>query len=769
MMQTQFGERAVPASPVQTGQEVDAGIAMEDEQLNQFIEELQQVCRKTAITAAAVASIAQIEATQWVAKLEALFKKWGRRTEIISQVNSQIKEWFTQVNQVVESTKGRLQSMEADLVTFAGTDLIEVEDLLEAIVKVRKIVAQIDYCQANMEMKVGQTAVIAERIETAATKAEVEEVSVEAARETNEAILKTDRRLQAAVERLKQAYLEQKSTAVKVAEIARKESTKWVAQVKKILARAEEEPEIVSRMQVRVEKWLKQVSRAWMVESTSEQSYTTLSDMLTVARVQVIVQNTVEAIMETKKIFAQIETYQAEITAMKAARIAGQAEKTAQKREAAVILAKMVETEIEKKEETAKAAREEADIKTKAAAKAIAAVESGKFKEKAVEKAIAVEKARRMAKAKVVGVYVLVRDDGNTVGNIIVINNETNKIISTIPVGQHPCSVAVTPDGSKIYVANGGSDSNNIVVIDTATQQVKDTILVGKSPCDVAVISDGSKVHMANGGNSFVMIDTATQQVKDDAIPVRQSSPCGVAVTPDGSKVYVLNRSSDSNSIIVIDTVTQKVVATIPVKQCLCGVAIAPDGTQAYAWTRKQTYVWKGGDTSFILQECDDIIVIDIAMQKVTSAIPVGQHPQDMAITLDGSQAYVVNGNNANVSVIDIAAQKVSATISVGRYPTNVAVTPDGNWVYVVCEDGITVIDTGRKKVSDVIPLVRSSPPLYGYGIAITPDGSRAYVARKDCVVVINIATNRVLDIIQVNGIPNGIVIASVIPQMKQT
>jgi YVTN family beta-propeller protein len=777
-MYTRLGESsATPASSVQREQEVDAGITMEDRQLNQSIEELQQVYRKTVITAVRIASIVQNEAAQWVAKAEALFRQAMGSTEIIAQTGSQIQVWFAQVNQVVESMKDRLQSMEADLVTFtvtdliemkadlvtlavtdliemeadlvtsAGMDLIEVEDLLEAMAKVKSIVTQIDYCQAKMETE--QTVMIAD---------------------TKEASLETDRRLQVAVDELKQAYLEQMSAAVKVAETARAKSTQWVTQqVEKILARAKEpkEPEAVfQRAQTRVEKWLKQVSHVWMVESMSEHPYTISSDMMTVARAaQVIVQSTVEAIMEVKRIFVQIETYQAEMTAKKAARIAGQAEITAQKREAAVILAKIriVETEIEKaeiekKEKEAKEAREEANVRTKAAAKAIKAVKSGKFKEKIIEKAIAAEKARRTEKAKVVGVYVLVRDYGNIIGNVIVIDVETNKLTSTIPMERPPCGAAVTPDGSKVYVV---CEDNSIIVIDTSTQQVRGTILVGQSPYNVTATSDGSKVHVGNGDN------TATQQVKD-AISVRQS-PCGIAVIPDGSKVYVLNKGSDSNSIIVIDTVTQRVVVTIPVKQPLYGMAIAPDGTQIYAWTRKQTHVWRRDDTSFILQGCDDIIVIDTAMQQVTSTISVGQHPQDMAITLDGSWAYVVNGNNANVSVISTATQQVVGTISVGRYPTNVAVTPDGSRIYVVCEDEITIIDTDRKEVSGAISLAKSSPPLYGYGIAITPDGSRAYVARKDYVIVIDIATNKVLDIIQMNGIPNDIVIAYVIPQVKQT
>src|SRR5208283_3340402 len=51
-----------------------------------------------------------------------------------------------------------------------------------------------------------------------------------------------------------------------------------------------------------------------------------------------------------------------------------------------------------------------------------------------------------------------------------VINTATNKIISTLNVGQFPWGVAVNPDGTKVYVANSGS--NNISVINTATNKI---------------------------------------------------------------------------------------------------------------------------------------------------------------------------------------------------------------------------------------------------------------------------------------------------------
>src|SRR5215472_1639850 len=83
--------------------------------------------------------------------------------------------------------------------------------------------------------------------------------------------------------------------------------------------------------------------------------------------------------------------------------------------------------------------------------------------------------------------------DANTVS---VIDTTSNTVAATIPVGNNPYGVAVTPDGSTVYVAN--HDANTVAVIDTASNTVAATIPVGNNPYGVAVTPDGSTVYVAN-------------------------------------------------------------------------------------------------------------------------------------------------------------------------------------------------------------------------------------------------------------------------------
>jgi YVTN family beta-propeller protein len=144
--------------------------------------------------------------------------------------------------------------------------------------------------------------------------------------------------------------------------------------------------------------------------------------------------------------------------------------------------------------------------------------------------------------------------------DVSVISTSINTVTATIPLGNQPLGVAVSPDGSKVYVTN--ELSSTVSVIATLTNTVVATISVGSYPFGVAVTPDGSKVYVANyNSNNVSVIDTSSNTVT--ATISVGSNALGVAVTPDGSKVYVANFYS--NNVSVIATSSDTVVATIPI------------------------------------------------------------------------------------------------------------------------------------------------------------------------------------------------------------
>jgi YVTN family beta-propeller protein len=215
-------------------------------------------------------------------------------------------------------------------------------------------------------------------------------------------------------------------------------------------------------------------------------------------------------------------------------------------------------------------------------------------------------------------------------GDVSVIDAAKNQVIATVPVGHEPTGIAVTPDGKKAYTANGnffnsvGNDSvGNVSVIDTASNAVTATVDVGNKPIGIVITPDGTKVYVANEFSSDVsVIDTVTNKVTS-TVNV-ENGPFGVAVTPDGKKVYVTHEYS--NNVSVIDTATNKVTATVPVGDSTYGVAITPDGANVYVVNSgKEPIGWNSiGEGQYVPST---VSVINTTTNKVTAHLTVGTLP----------------------------------------------------------------------------------------------------------------------------------------------
>jgi YVTN family beta-propeller protein len=146
------------------------------------------------------------------------------------------------------------------------------------------------------------------------------------------------------------------------------------------------------------------------------------------------------------------------------------------------------------------------------------------------------------------------------------------------------------------------------------------------------------------------------------------------------SSVRVIQTNSAGDTVSVIDPATNKVVGTIrgiEVNHC---AAAAPDGSRYYISNEAR-------------QTLD---VVDTKSLKVTSSIPLSDHPNNISISRDGQRVYVAIAKAPGaVDVIDTSTLKNVKSISVKGAVHNTYVTPDGKWVVAgsIPSKTITVID----------------------------------------------------------------------------
>ena len=212
-----------------------------------------------------------------------------------------------------------------------------------------------------------------------------------------------------------------------------------------------------------------------------------------------------------------------------------------------------------------------------------------------------------------------------------------------------------------------------------------------------------------------------------------------------------ISGSSNINNYLIdpLDRQAQKqvnnaspAVANVTVGSDPAAVAITPDGTKAYVCN----------------SSAGTISVINTSTNTVSATVTVGTGPSALAITPDGSKVYVLNNGAGTVSVINTSTNTVVATVTVGSSPAGLAITPDGSKVYVTnhASNNVSVINTASQTVSATIT-VGTAPG----GIAITPDGSKAYVTNSGAgtVSVINTSSNTVSATVTVGSSPGFVVI----------
>lgn len=159
-------------------------------------------------------------------------------------------------------------------------------------------------------------------------------------------------------------------------------------------------------------------------------------------------------------------------------------------------------------------------------------------------------------------------------------------LLTTISTVAYPQAVAVSPDGTQLYIAETGT--NALVIADLFSFTIIATIPVGSDPQDVVVTADGQFAYLSNYDDGTVSVVNIPLQSVVATIPVG-TRPIGIALTLDENLAYVAN--SQSGTVSVIDLDTNMVVSTITGLSRVRHIVITEDGTTAYIGTERGVYV----------------------------------------------------------------------------------------------------------------------------------------------------------------------------------
>ena len=308
-----------------------------------------------------------------------------------------------------------------------------------------------------------------------------------------------------------------------------------------------------------------------------------------------------------------------------------------------------------------------------------------------------------------------------TSGDLTVIDAATQTAIATAPLGKRPRGIQPSPDGKSLYVALSGSppappgtdesklpppdrSADGIGEIDADTYKLKRVIHAGADPEQLAVSADGTKLYVANEDTAQISVVDAASGNITATVKIGEE-PEGVTIRPDGKIVYVT--SEGDGAVFAIDTATSKMVKRIPVGPRPRSVGFLPDGSRAYVslendgaiavidsqqhrFLRRIQLEGKGntpkprpmgiavdraGSTVFVTAgSFGHLFLIDPKTSAATGSFEVGQRPWGVALLPDGKTAYTANGPSNDVSVIDLTTKTVVKKIAAGQRPWGVAV-----------------------------------------------------------------------------------------------
>ena len=222
------------------------------------------------------------------------------------------------------------------------------------------------------------------------------------------------------------------------------------------------------------------------------------------------------------------------------------------------------------------------------------------------------------------------------------------------------------PNGT-LWALAGDSASKGLYDINLANGGVVGSISVSNAARSVTESLSGV-VGLALGTGGTGALELFNGNTGDVAKTVPLGAPArDVVVGSDGATFYVLNGTSRSASVTVVDSENGAVQGTVPVP--LNTVSIAPDAE---------------GSGLYVLQPNGQVSQIAVAGGKIMSSFPVGSAARSLTLSPDGGTLYVLKdaGPGTNVAEVDLATESVGKVLPAPAHCLQILVSADGSELY---------------------------------------------------------------------------------------
>jgi YVTN family beta-propeller protein len=249
-------------------------------------------------------------------------------------------------------------------------------------------------------------------------------------------------------------------------------------------------------------------------------------------------------------------------------------------------------------------------------------------------------------------------------GRVEVLEAATGKSIGAITGLKGTHGVALDDSGRYGYISDGGA--NAVVVFDRKSLQTVTSISAGTNP-DGIVFEPVTKTVWAFNGRSknVTVIDTNTQKViATVALPGKPEFPVA-----DG-KGFIFDNIEDKNAIVRLDAKDPKVTATWSVTPCESPSGLAID---------------RAGRRLFAVCDEKKMAVVNADTGKVIATPAIGDGPDAAGYDSKSNLAFSSNGEGT-VTIVDASngSYKVKQTLATQQGARTMTLDPVTGKIYVV-------------------------------------------------------------------------------------
>ena len=229
-----------------------------------------------------------------------------------------------------------------------------------------------------------------------------------------------------------------------------------------------------------------------------------------------------------------------------------------------------------------------------------------------------------------------------------------------------PKFMALAPNRHKLLI----SDSSNSYVYLFDTSSLSWQKIPSPSTSDKILVSPDESHAFVRCYDSILVInmeDLTTKTIALDSSYQDQSLRGQLVISPNGKRLFLLKGGFSTDSFLAIDAENFKAIKSIDV-----------DASYLLALSNDKLLAFSGAMVEFNGDYHLATHLIDVVEFKAGTSISVGQNPQGIALSPDGTRAIVANLGDNTIAAINVSSLSASSPISVGRQPQGVAFTPDG-------------------------------------------------------------------------------------------